>query len=315
MCSETSMTTDYLTRLLTFREDTLPDLDEVVMGGLAYLGGLSLPQIDVTKHARPLVVGSGNALHTGKILFRKNDATCIEEGSFGEVLARGSHDAVYIVSASGSKHAGSLAAEAVSKNIPVYLITTTADSPAEKLVGSEQTFVYPRIREPYTYNTSTYLGMLFGNESVRPERVQNYIETVVEPLIGDLSAYRAFLMVVPASYALVCPMYEIKFDELFGPYVLGRGTTTEGVKHAKTVITAPHQCIISFGETCQYGNPGNRLTIPLMEDCTYPELIAIGYYVIGKIQKQHPPYFKDRIGAYTKETSEMFGQTIPVIVE
>ncbi len=40
MCSETSMTTDYLTRLRTFREDTLPDLDEVVMGGLAYLGGL-----------------------------------------------------------------------------------------------------------------------------------------------------------------------------------------------------------------------------------------------------------------------------------
>jgi hypothetical protein len=309
------MNTDYLNRMMTFTENDLPDLDEVVMGALAYLDGRSLPQIDVTKHKRPLVVGSGNALHTGKILFRESDATCIEEGSFARVLERGSHDAVYIVSASGSKHAGSLAEHAVSKNIPVYLVTTTPDSPAERLVGTEHTLVYPRIREPYTYNTSTYLGMLYGNEAVGSERVRSYIESEVEPRIGDVSACRAFLMVVPSSHALVCPMYEIKFDELFGPHILGRATTTEGVKHAKTVITASDQCIISFGNECTYGNPGQRLTIPLMEDITYPELIAIGYYLIGKIQKQHPPYFKERIGAYARETSEMFGQIIPVIVE
>jgi hypothetical protein len=110
-------------------------------------------------------------------------------------------------------------------------------------------------------------------------------------------------------------MYETKFDELFGPYVLGRGVTTESIKHAKTVITAPDQCFISLGEDTGYGSPGLRIGIPLPEKATPGEVIAIGYYIIGRIQASHPPYFKECIGAYMKETSRMFGHTIPVIVE
>jgi hypothetical protein len=285
------------------------------MGALAYLNDCSIPRLEVKAHKRPLIVGSGNALQAGKILFRDVDATFVEEGGFDTAIARGHYDAVYIVSASGSKHAGMLAHHALTSGIPAYLITNTSDSPAERTLGSHNTFVYPRIREPYTYNTSTYLAMLYGNEVVKPHRVETYIETVIEPLIPDFSAYRAFLLVLPPEFTEVRTMYETKFDELFGPQILGRATTTEGLKHAKTVITSNEQCFVSFGGEVTYGAPGMKLTIPLPDDVTYPEMIAIGYYVIGRIQKAHHPYFKERISAYVQETSAMFGQTIPVIIE
>jgi hypothetical protein len=309
------MNTNYLNRLLTFTENDLPDLDEVVVGALSYLEALTLPSIRVTKHTRPLVVGSGNALSVGKILSRETDAVCVDESVFKETCAHGYFDAVYIISASGAKHADGIAEEATLAGIPVYLITSTEHSPASALLPTEHTFVYPHVREPYTYNTSTYLAMLYGNERVSPERVRMHIETVIDPLLSDLQSYTAFLMVVPTAFSYVCSMYEIKFDELFGPYILGRATTSEGVKHAKTIVTAPHQCLVSFGEEVSYGNPGRRLTIPLFDDITYPEMIAIGYYVIGKIQKAHEPYFKENIQSYVTEAGAMFGHTIPVIVE
>ncbi len=309
------MNTDYLNRMMTFTEENIPTLDEVVMGALAYLEALELPSIRVNKHTRPLVVGSGNALQTGKILFKGTDAVFVEEGNFTETIARGFYDAVYIVSASGNKHARTLAEEATTSGIPVYLITSTADSPASTFLPKEHVFVYPHIREPYTYNTSTYLAMLYGNSDVPPERVRTHIETVVAPLMSDFASYRAFLFILPTEFGDIRSMYETKFDELFGPYVLGRATTTEGVKHAKTVITAPDQCLISFSEDKGYGDPGRRIVIPIPERATAEEMIAIGYYIIGRIQAAHPPYFKERIGAYVKETSTMFGHAIPVIVE
>jgi hypothetical protein len=305
---------DYLTRLLSFTEKDLPDLDEVVMGALSFLEALDLPRINVQAHTRPLIVGSGNGLHTGAILFRYVDAVCVNEGSYRDVLARGVFDSLYIISASGSKHAQEIAAYAMTLSIPAYLITSTEDSPAGALIGREHTFVYPHIREPYTYNTSTYLAMLYGNTEVSPRRARTYIETVVQPLMPDFSSYTSFLMTIPPQFKEVGAMFEIKFDELFGPYVLGRACTTEELKHAKTVVTSSTQCLISFGSEISVGDFGCRVTVPLQHDMTHSDIIALGYFIIGRIQKSRQPYFKERIGTYVKEAGEMFGQELPVIV-
>jgi hypothetical protein len=309
-----TMNIDHLSRLMNFTESDLPDLDEVVLGALSYLEALDLPAVPVDRHTHPLVVGSGNAYQTGRILFRNVDATFVEEGNFEAVMEHCFHDAVYIVSASGSKHALTLAERAVHAGVPVYLITNMSDSPAGMLLGEEHTYVFPHIREPYTYNTSTYVSMLYGGTGVSPRRVRTYLETVVEPLLTHLGEYDAFLMILPPEFADVRKMYEVKFDELFGPHILGRAVTTEELKHAKTVVTSEKQCFISFGETTEYGNPGRRITIPLMDDAIHAEVVALGYYVIGKVQKANPSYYKDNIAAYVKEASAMFGHTIPIIV-
>jgi hypothetical protein len=305
----------YIDRLNTFTEANLPDLDEVVLGALAYLASQTLPKLDVRVHERPLVVGSGNALQTGRILFHDTAAYFSDEAGATHALTYSHPGALYIISASGSKHAIELARRGIESKLPTYLVTAQEHAPAIALVGRDHAFVYPHIREPYTYNTSTYLSMLFGQGNESIVDTLSWIQEKIEPMLSlDLASYQAFLMTIPNEHEAVRAMFETKFDELFGPYILGRACTLEGMKHAKTVVTAPHQCIISFGCTSAYGNPGARMTILLPEHCGPAGLIAIGYFVIGKIQKTHPSYFKDRIVAYAKETSEMFGQTISPIV-
>jgi len=64
-----------------------------------------------------------------------------------------------------------------------------------------------------------------------------------------------------------------------------------------------------------WGEPGQRFHIPLPENAGYAAMMAIGYYVIAQIQKQHPPYFKKNIALYTEKASKVFGDEIKVIVE
>ena len=43
--------------------------------------------------------------------------------------------------------------------------------------------------------------------------------------------------------------------------------------------------------------------------------MMIGYYFIGKIQKQKEPLFKKNILEYTQDASKIFGQKINPIIE
>ncbi len=310
------MSTEYYKRMMEYTERDLPDLDEVVLGSLEYLSTVSFPDLNVYAHDAPLVVGSGNALQTGKILFYNTNARFSEEGNAHEMFSRDIYDALYIISASGGKHAIMLAEKGVASGIPTYLVTTNDHSSAATIVGHDMTFLYPHIREPYTYNTSTYLSMLFGMKRESPEHILSFILKYVEPAIPkDLKDFNAFLVTVPPKFKTIRKMFETKFDELFGPYVAGRAYTVEEVKHAKTVITNEKQCFIHFGDTIALGSPGGRVTIPLPQDCGPAALIAIGYYVIGRIQHSHHPYYKEHIHEYVKEASDLFGQEILVIVE
>lgn len=310
------MSTEYHTRMMTFTEKDLPDLDEVVLGSLEYLSTVTFPDLNVYAHDAPLVVGSGNALQTGKILFYNTNARFSEEGNAHEMFSRDIYDALYIISASGGKHAIMLAQKGVASGIPTYLVTTNEHSPAANIVGRDMTFTYPHIREPYTYNTSTYLSMLFGMKKESPEHIMSFIEEHVAPAIpNNLKDFNAFLLTVPPKFKTIRKMFETKFDELFGPYVAGRSYTVEEVKHAKTVITSDTQCFIHFGDGISLGSPGGRVTIPLPPDCGPAALIAIGYYVIGRIQRAHHPYYKEHIKEYVEEASKLFEQEILVIVE
>jgi hypothetical protein len=303
------------TRLLTFTEADLPDLNEVVLGSLAYLESAECPKINTAHYERPLVVGSGNALQAGRFLFSGTRAIFGEESEAARLITEGAGDSLYIISASGAKHAIMLAEKGVAGGMPTYLITANPNAPARAIVGSENTFIFPHIREPYTYNVSTYLSMLFGMGSESPKEILSFIETNVAPSIPDLKNFSAFMLVVPNAYGPVRKMYETKFDELFGPHVLGRSYTADEMKHAKTVVTDKTQCVISFGAPSGFVTKATEFTISLPETCGPAALIAIGYYVIGCIQKANHPYYKDRIHEYVKETSQAFGQHIGVIVE
>lgn len=312
------MNTSPLETLKTFDVQSLPDLDTVVLGALELFCTTPLPEVDSSHFKRPLVVGSGNAYRTGCIIYSDANAVFADESSYAHILETDpTIDGVVLISASGGKHAVEMAAFFSQKNLPVQLFTNNQNPPAAQYIGPDSIFAFPKNREPYTYNTSTYLGMILAKTKEDPTLVLEFIQSHLEGrLMQNFANYNAFTMIVPAQFEKVRSMFRTKFDELFGPYIVGRVFSDEEIKHAKTVVTSGDELFIGLGvENHSYGLSKNRLFVPLPPDAQYGSVLALGYYIIGQIQKQHPPYFKNAIGDYTKLASEIFKQEIKPIVE
>ncbi|MDA1197351.1 MAG: hypothetical protein O2779_05315 [Nanoarchaeota archaeon] len=286
-------------------------LDECVLSALKLFIDVGIPELHLGDYKRPLVVGSGNAAATGKIILEGSDAVFADEGTYLSHL--GVVDGAILISASGGKHAPIIATELKKREIETRLLTCNKNAEAKTLV--KETFVFPKQAEPYTYNTSTYMSMILGKTKEDPKKILDYITTTIVPLIPtDFKNYTAFYLIVPARFDSMREMLLTKFDELFGSMVNGRVFTVGQTKHAKTVIANSKELFISFGEkNTLFGE--HRLDIPLPADADYAALMAIGYFVIGNIQKQHPAYFKDNIEEYVKNASNLFGSEIKALVE
>jgi hypothetical protein len=307
--------------LANFTIDSIPDLDVVVLGALALFEQTQLPRIEVSQFKRPLVVGSGNAEVTGRIVFAKTDAIFASESEYQAKLdSIPEIDGVILISASGGKHAPEIARQAVVAGKPVTLLTNTSNSPAEQVLeqsgAKHQVMVFPKNREPYTYNTSTYMGMILSMSGESSREIREYIEREINQIQWpDFASYSGFYLIVPPKFSMIIRMLNIKFIELFGRTVARDIETSEYVRHATTVVKA-NELFISFGQKNeQWGEPKNRLHIPLPENADYAAMMAIGYYVIGQIQKARPAYFKQNIADYTKFISEVLGASISPIVE
>ncbi len=289
----------------------LINLDECVINALNLYIAKGVPEWALKKFNRPLVVGSGNAQITGKILFEDCDAVVADESTYQRRLEQiPSIDGAVIISASGGKHAPILAEDLKQRGIEPYLLTCKGDSPAAKVVGADRTIVFPSNEEPITYNTSTYLGMLLSKTGEDPNKILWHISSAVKPGIDgiDFTQYDAFFLLVQPEFDAIREMFLTKFDELFQPVVSGRCFTVDQTIHAKTVIPSPKEMFISFGyENNQFGDPSARLNIPLPAGANYGALMMAGYFVVGCIQAQHPPYFKENASRYAQEQKRLFG--------
>lgn len=313
------METPHLDVLQHFTETTLPDLDVVVLGALELFSVIKVPKINFKEFSRPLVIGSGNAVPTERLIFEGEIATFADLNNYQHVLehGQGSYEDVVIVSASGKKHSVQMAHEFRKIGAPVWLFTNNPEAPAATFLDQDKVKVFPKNREPYTYNTSTYMSMLISRSAENPSAIHAHIREHIAPIIrNDFASFDAFYFILPTELYGLNEMFLTKFDELFGAKVSARVFTLEQSKHAKTVIPSDKELFISFGEDNQtYGTPEQRFHVPLPEDVGIAGMMAIGYYIIGHIQKQHPPYFKENIAAYMEKASALFGQELSVIVE
>ncbi|OGL78590.1 hypothetical protein A3J43_00945 [Candidatus Uhrbacteria bacterium RIFCSPHIGHO2_12_FULL_54_23] len=306
--------------LNTFDLASLPDLDVAVLAALELFQKAPLPQMDLSAYRRPLVVGSGNAEATGRIVFQDIDAVFASESNYEDKLKRMSDiDGVVLVSASGEKHAPLIAKTAKQYGKPVTLITNTPRSTASQVLDlkhADQEYVFPKNREPYTYNTSTYMGMILGATREDPAAIYAFLQKRIASMeFPDFSRYNKFFLILPPHLSGIARMLQVKFIELFGRRIARDVETSEYMRHATTVVPSD-ELFISFGvENATWGKPENRFHVPLPEGAGYVAMMAVGYYVIGQIQKQHLPYFKEHLAAYTTEVSELFGHTIAPIVE
>ena len=296
---------------------SLPDLDTVVLSALALLETATLPSLPFELWNRSLVLGSGNAAVVGKLLFAHTDARYADESTYTDMLARHRDDieSAVVISASGGKDADDMAHALQKTGIPTWLLTNNANAPARAYIDPSRILLFPKAPEPNTYNVSTYMGMLLAQTREDPKAIAAYINDAVASRVPDtLAKYDAFYFIIPSWFIAMKEMFLTKFDELFGSRVSARVYTLEQSKHAKTVVPSNTECFVSFGSVqTLFGNEVSRVHIPLPENAGSAAMMALGYFVIGQIQKQHPPYFKDNIERYIQTASALFGEHISLI--
>ncbi len=307
-----------------FDPKSLINLDQCVLNALHLFldRGTEFPKPKL-RFQRPLVVGSGNAIATGRIIFDSYDAVFADESGYkGKLDAIDNIDGIVLFSASGKKHAPGIAEDLKATGHKVILFTCNPDAPAGKVVGKRNTYVFPSQKEPYTYNTSTYMGMmmacLINNPRAEARHILDHLRDVVNPTLRKwgqrLGDFNAFYLLVPEKFDLIRIMLATKFVELFARRIARDVFTWEQAKHATTVVETPKELFLAFGrENTALGK--DRLNIPLPKNATYPAIMATGYYVIGKLQAQKPPWFKRSIKSFAQRASEVFGQKIEPIVK
>lgn len=301
----------------SFTEDNLPGLSTTVLGALELFASQGLPEVKIPEYSRPIIVGSGNAIVTAKMLYGDVDAIFADENNFKEVLSR-QPDGAVIFSASGEKHATVIAEHYKSQGLDTTLVTCRSDSSAGKVLGSEKTVVSLKNREPYTYNTSTYMGWVFAKTQEDPSQIWQFILDEVKPIIPEnIGDYQGYLLVSPEAFALGNRLFEVKFIELFARRIGKDARTFEEMKHAITVVPYEAELCIQFGEgDTGVLMPDHQLQIPLPENAGLAAIMAIGYYVIGQIQNKKTPWFKENIGAYIDYLNQQnFGKGLSVVVE
>ena len=131
-------------------------------------------------------------------------------------------------------------------------------------------------------------------------KIKDYINALKLP--QNFNDYKAYSFVLPDKYLNVCPMLDIKKSELFGPNLSLRAFPQGHARHAKFVIRSKDELIISINEKNEYyGDPNSRWEITIPEEFSYAAIMAITYYVIGKIQLAKPQYYKENITNYVND--------------
>lgn len=306
----------YLEKLATFTEDNLPSLDEVVIGSLELFTENPPAKLDISGFKRPLIAWSGNAIVTARNIFSKLDAMFCDETTIDECLEK-DIDWLVICSSSWDKHAIVFANKAKAKWIKTKLLTCNSKAWTIEIIWKENTVITSKNREPYTYNTSTYMWWMFSVTLENPKEIKKYIESEIDKKLKeiDFSKYDAYLFVTPDIFSWINQIFNVKFLELFWRKIARDVCSYENIKHAMTVIPHSKELVISFWKW-QYNYNWTQINFPLPENADLWTMMAIGYYVIWKIQNSHPSYFKQSIKQYIEWMNKTeFWKWLKVIVE
>lgn len=298
----------------------LPNLNETVLKALDFFSKNKPPRLNLGQFSFPLVVGSGNAFNTAQIIFSGTPAIIASESNFKKTLnaykkliKNKTIEHAIIISASGEKDSIWEIKLAKKNGLKTILLTCSPESTSAKL--ADKVIVYKKLPEPYTYNVSTYLGMILGASGERAEKIKNFIKQIKLP--KNFSRYQAYSFILPDEFGQVAPMLEIKRHELFGPYLSLRAFSFGEARHAKFVNNWQKELVISFSENKYFGFKNNRLEIKIPKTAGNGLMMALAYYLVGKIQETKPAYFKKNIANFCQEGPKAYGSSKPfsVIVE
>ena len=282
----------------------IKSLDAIVNEALDFFSKNLPPKLNLETYSFPLVVGSGNAFNVGKILFAKQAAIFANESNFREIIKRyqsliknGTIHEALIISASGEKDSVWEIEEAKTVGLKTTLLTCSLNSSAAQI--ADEVKVYRKLAEPYTYNFSTYWGMLLSASDEKVENIKDALEKLKTP--ANFGTYESYSFILPDKFGDLAPMLDIKRHELFGPKLSLRAFTFGEARHAKFVIRDPKELVISFGANEFFGDPNSRWEINLPKDIGSAGMMALTYYLVGQIQNKQPDYFRENIERFCKD--------------
>jgi len=289
----------------------IDSLKESLIKALDFYEQERLPTLNTKKFNFPLVVGSGNAINTGKILFNNQAALFATESNLMEIIENYKElfkkkiiKEAIIISASGEKDSVWEIKELKKIGLKTILLSCSPQSSASKI--ADQVIIYPKIAEPYTYNISTYLGMILSNSQEKAQDIKNVIKKIKIP--NNISEYKAYSFILPNNFSQLSEMIEIKRDELFGSRLSIRAFSEGQARHAKFVIPWEKELVISFKENKYFGFKKSRLEIKLPKKANIGLLFSLTYYIIGLIQESKPGYFKKNIKEYCQTGPKAYGK-------
>lgn len=294
----------------------LPNLDEVVLAALDFFDKNKVATLNLKSFSFPIVVGSGNAYNTAQVIFAGQAAIIATESNFKQTLIKykkliknKSVSEVIVISASGEKDSIWEIKLAKKNKLKTILITCSPESSAAKI--ADQVHVFKKLPEPYTYNTSTYLGIMIA---AGKEEVSGIKEFIKKLKLVNFKKFEAYSFILPDEFGAIAPMLEIKRNELFGPYVSLRAFSFGEARHAKFVNNHEKELVISFGENKYFGLEKNRWQIKLPKRAGNSFVMALSYYLIGKIQESKPAYFKKNVEKFCLDGPKAYGSNKPFSV-
>ncbi|MBN1262989.1 MAG: hypothetical protein JW991_01390 [Candidatus Pacebacteria bacterium] len=283
----------------------IPNLDQIVYQSLRFFKKRPPPRLDLSGYKLPFVIGSGNAYNTGRVIFGNQAAVFADESNFKTkleafrpMIKKGLISRALIISSSGEKDSIWEVKLAKKQGLETTLMTCSQNCTAGKF--ADKMLVYPKIPEPYTYNTSTYLGMILSSTGEAVDLIWNFIRKTELP--ANFSSYRAYAFILPDECLNICPMIEIKKSELFGGRLAIRAFTQGHARHAKFLVRWERELVISFGFKNQYfGLPRHRWELELPERGGFGLMLALTYFLIGRIQAAKPAYFKEHLEKFCRD--------------
>lgn len=305
---------------MEIKTKNLPSLHKSVMAALSLFAKQVPSTFKASDFHFPLVVGSGNAINAGKIIFSSQAAIFANESNLNNVLS--SHKELLnkkiikeavVISASGEKDSVWELQALKKAGLKTTLLTCSQGSSAEKI--ADQSFIFSKLPEPYTYNVSTYLGMIIASDGEKAKNIEKFIKEFKLPT--NFHKYTAYSFVLPDEFSAITPMLEIKRHELFGPHLSLRAFSYGEARHAKFVNPWEKELVISLGKNKYFGLKNHRLEISLPKKAGSGLVMALCYYLIGLIQDKKPQYYKKNIVKYCQEGPKAYGQKgeFQVIVE
>jgi len=282
----------------------IPDLDKIVIRGLDFFAK-NRPSRLKLKPGAGFVVGSVNAYHTGRMLFGRQAAIFADEGNFRDqlkiyrpLIKDKTLKEAAIISASGEKDSIWEIKAAKAAGLKTWLLTCSPESTGAGLADGFTAF--KKIPEPYSYNFSTYLGMLLAGTGENPAAIRSFLRHL--KIRAGFKRFSYFTFILPDKFKAIADMVMVKDDELFGPYSSLRAYAEGQARHAKFIARSPRELVISFGANPFFGEPKNRWAIRLPKDANFGLVLSLSYYLVGLIQRQKPAYFKKGLLNYCLKT-------------